>query len=107
MVLQLMDLFGFEEVTCIFTQIYVHLACIPLGCFEHGKVARVICSVYKTDGTPFEGDPRNNLKRVLEDMRKMGFKDSNIDLNQNFFLFKTDEKRVTQTTNLNDKEKLL
>lgn len=24
---------------------------------EHGKVARVICSVYKTDGTPFEGDP--------------------------------------------------
>ena len=70
---------------------------------EHGKVARVICSVYKTDGTPFEGDPRNNLKRVLEDMRKMGFKDFNIGPEPEFFLFKTDEKG-NPTTNLNDKE---
>ncbi|WRN52318.1 hypothetical protein UM764_09795 [Staphylococcus aureus] len=26
-----------------------------------GKVARLICDVYKTDGTPFEGNPRANL----------------------------------------------
>ena len=31
-----------------------------------GKVARLICDVFKTDGTPFEGDPRANLKRVLK-----------------------------------------
>ena len=25
---------------------------------QHGKIARLICDVYKPDGTPFEGDPR-------------------------------------------------
>ena len=34
-----------------------------------GKVARLICDVFKTDGTPFEGDPRANLKRVLRNGR--------------------------------------
>ena len=29
---------------------------------EKGKVARLICDIYHPDGTPFEGDPRNNLK---------------------------------------------
>ena len=31
---------------------------------EKGKVARFICDIYHPDGTPFEGDPRNNLKRI-------------------------------------------
>ena len=31
---------------------------------EKGKVARLICDIYRPDGTPFEGDPRNNLKRI-------------------------------------------
>lgn len=70
---------------------------------EHGKVARVICSVYKTDGEPFEGDPRNNLKRVLDDMESMGFKDFNIGPEPEFFLFETDAKG-NSTTNLNDQE---
>lgn len=43
-----------------------------------GKVARLICDVYKTDHTPFEGDPRSNLKRVLENMRELGFTDLNL-----------------------------
>ena len=25
------------------------------------------------DGTPFAGDPRNNLKRVLKEMEELGF----------------------------------
>ena len=48
-----------------------------------GKVARLICDVYKTDGTPFEGDPRANLKRVLKEMEDLGFTDFNLGLNQN------------------------
>jgi glutamine synthetase len=31
---------------------------------EKGKVARFICDIYNADRTPFDGDPRNNLKRV-------------------------------------------
>lgn len=67
---------------------------------EHGKVARVICSVQTVDGEPFAGDPRNNLKRVLKDMQKIGFKDFNIGPEPEFFLFKTDEQgNPTQTVN--------
>src|SRR3954451_18035236 len=33
---------------------------------EKGKVARLICDIARPDGTPFEGDPRSNLKRVLK-----------------------------------------
>ena len=70
---------------------------------DHGKVARVICSVHMTDGTPFSGDPRNNLKRVVKEMQKMGFKSFNIGPEPEFFLFKTDDNG-NPTTNLNDKE---
>ena len=31
-----------------------------------GKVGRLICDVYNPDGTPFVGDPRGVLKRVLK-----------------------------------------
>ena len=40
---------------------------------EHGKVARLICDVHKTDGAPFEGDPRSILRRILAEAAKMGF----------------------------------
>ncbi len=33
---------------------------------QQGKVARLICDVYRQDGTPFEGDPRYILKKVLK-----------------------------------------
>lgn len=29
---------------------------------EKGKVARLICDIARPDGSPFEGDPRSNLK---------------------------------------------
>ncbi len=70
---------------------------------DHGKVARVICKVHMTDCTPFSGDPRNNLKRVVKEMQKMGFKSFNIGPEPEFFLFKTDDNG-NPTTKVNDSE---
>ncbi|WP_203648647.1 type I glutamate--ammonia ligase [Secundilactobacillus yichangensis] len=68
---------------------------------DRGKIARVICEVYTPDNKPFEGDPRNNLIRVLGDMRKAGFTDFNIGPEPEFFLFKMDDNGKP-TTDLND-----
>jgi len=68
---------------------------------EKGKVARLICDIYKADGTPFEGDPRNNLKRILQEMRELGFTNFNLGPEPEFFLFKLDEKGEP-TLELND-----
>ncbi|MBP1930116.1 type I glutamate--ammonia ligase [Ammoniphilus resinae] len=55
---------------------------------EKGKVARLICDIHYPDGSPFEGDPRNNLKRVLNEMKELGFTDFNVGPEPEFFLFK-------------------
>ncbi|WP_078546959.1 type I glutamate--ammonia ligase [Litchfieldia alkalitelluris] len=68
---------------------------------EKGKVARLICDIYNPDGTPFEGDPRNNLKRMLKEMEALGFTDFNLGPEPEFFLFKLDEKGEP-TLELND-----
>ncbi len=49
-------------------------------------IARVICDIYNPDGTPFEGCPRNNLKRVLNDVKKQGYV-FNVGPELEFFLF--------------------
>ena len=36
---------------------------------QHGKVARFLCDVVKPDGTPFDGDSRYILKKVIWDFR--------------------------------------
>ncbi|WLD95248.1 type I glutamate--ammonia ligase [Alkalihalobacillus sp. AL-G] len=69
---------------------------------EKGKVARFICDIYNPDETPFEGDPRGILKRVLKEMEELGFTDFNIGPEPEFFLFKNDEKGEP-TLELNDK----
>ncbi|MTH51815.1 type I glutamate--ammonia ligase [Bacillus mangrovi] len=69
---------------------------------EKGKVARFICDIYNPDGTPFEGDPRANLKRVLGEMEELGFTDFNLGPEPEFFLFKLDQ-RGEPTLELNDK----
>lgn len=53
------------------------------------SAARIICDVHKSDGTPFEGCPRVNLKRVLDDAKKQGFT-MNVGTEAEFFLFKRD-----------------
>ena len=40
---------------------------------QYGKVARLICDVHNPDGSAFVGDPRNVLKRALQQARDMGF----------------------------------
>jgi glutamine synthetase len=56
---------------------------------REGSVARLICNVYNHDGTPFEGCPRNTLKRVLAEAVEMGF-DLKVGPEAEFFLFQTD-----------------
>lgn len=69
---------------------------------DHGKVARLICSVHTVDGEPFAGDPRNNLIRILKEMQEDGFTSFNIGPEPEFFLFKMDENGQP-TIKLNDK----
>ncbi|MDO4562561.1 MAG: type I glutamate--ammonia ligase [Clostridia bacterium] len=57
---------------------------------QQGKVARLICDVYKPDGTPFEGDPRYILKKELAKAEKMGYT-MNVGPECEFFLFQTDD----------------
>ncbi|MCT7824833.1 MAG: type I glutamate--ammonia ligase [Lactobacillus iners] len=56
-----------------------------------GRIGRLTCSVHKVDGTPFEGDPRNNLKRILNEMKSIGYTDFEIGFEAEFHLFKLDE----------------
>lgn len=58
---------------------------------EGGKVARFICDVYKPNHEPFEGDPRNILKRVLKEAKSLGF-DYFTGPEMEFFLFPKDEE---------------
>jgi glutamine synthetase len=49
--------------------------------------ARVFCDIFMPDGTPFEGDPRGTLKRMLKKIEERGWK-FNIGPEPEFFLFK-------------------
>ncbi len=68
---------------------------------QTGKVARLICDVYRTDGTPFEGDPRHILKRAVAEAAKMGYT-FNVGPECEFFLFNVDENGAP-TTQSNDR----
>ncbi|MCI8423069.1 MAG: type I glutamate--ammonia ligase [Lawsonibacter sp.] len=57
-----------------------------------GKVARMICQVHDTDGSPFVGDPRWVLRRTLQRAEAMGFDVFNIGPELEFFLFETDDQ---------------
>ena len=57
---------------------------------QQGKVARIICDVYRPDGKPFAGDPRYVLRRVVEEAIEMGYT-LNVGPECEFFLFHTDD----------------
>ena len=58
----------------------------PWGDAE-SRVARVICDVNLADGSPFPGDPRGALKRVIDEASSMGFT-MNAGMEAEFFMFK-------------------
>lgn len=68
---------------------------------EGENVARIICDIYNADGTPFEGCPRCNLKRMIAKAEKMGYK-MNVGPEAEFFIFERDENGEA-TTIPNDK----
>lgn len=65
-------------------------AILPWKQAGNRNVARIICDIYNADGTPFEGCPRCNLKRVVKEAADMGYT-LNAGPEAEFFLFKRDE----------------
>jgi glutamine synthetase len=49
--------------------------------------ARVFCDIYLPDGTPFPGDPRGTLKRVLKEIESKGWR-FNVGAEPEFFLLR-------------------
>lgn len=66
-------------------------------CERDGKnVARIICDIHNSDGTPFEGCPRCNLKRMIKRAEKLGLK-MNVGPEAEFFIFKLDDNGEVTT----------
>jgi glutamine synthetase len=63
---------------------------------QQGKVARFICDVYRTDRTPFEGDPRYILKKVLKEASDLGYT-FHVGPECEFFLFNLEEDGLPTT----------
>ena len=63
---------------------------------QQGKVARLICDVYRPCGEPFEGDPRFILKKVLKEAADMGYT-FYVGPECEFFLFHTDDNGLPTT----------
>ncbi len=63
---------------------------------QQGKVARLICDVYRSDRKPFAGDPRYVLKRALEEAEDMGYT-FRVGMECEFFLFHLDENGMPTT----------
>ena len=63
---------------------------------QQGKVARLICDVYRKDGTPYEGDPRYVLRKAVAEAEEMGYS-MNVGPECEFFLFHTDEDGLPTT----------
>ncbi len=57
---------------------------------QSGKVARMFCNVYTSDGKPFLGDSRNILRIVTEKAKKMGI-NFKVNPEPEFFLFDYDD----------------
>jgi glutamine synthetase len=68
---------------------------------REGAVARLICNIYNTDGTPFRGDPRNVLLTAVQEAEQLGYT-MNVGPEAEFFLFHVDkEGRPTTITHDN------
>jgi len=57
------------------------------------STARMICDVYMPDGKPFDGDPRNILKRAMYEAKKEGLV-YNTGPELEFFLFRKENSKI-------------
>ena len=57
---------------------------------QQGKVARLICDIQKRDGSPYEGDSRYILQKVLKEAEGLGYR-FDVGPECEFFLFHTDD----------------
>ena len=69
---------------------------LPWREFDGTNTARLICDIHNADGTPFEGCPRCNLKRMMREASKLGYT-MNMGPEVEFFLFKRDEENHPTT----------
>ena len=74
---------------------------LPWRSDDETKVARFICDIHNADGTPFEGCPRCNLKKMIEKAKKLGYT-MNVGPEAEFFIFHKDENG-TPTLDTSDK----
>lgn len=63
---------------------------------QQGKVARFMCDIYYPDKTPFEGDPRYILKKVIKEAAEMGYQ-FKVGPECEFFLFHLDDDGCATT----------
>lgn len=63
---------------------------------QQGRVARMICDIYRPNGMPFEGDPRYILKKAIAEAAEMGYS-FDVGPECEFFLFDTDENGMPTT----------
>ena len=63
---------------------------------QQGKVARLICDVYRPDGTCYEGDPRYILKKVVSEAAALGYT-FNVGPECEFFLYHVDDDGMPTT----------
>lgn len=71
---------------------------LPWRSKDGAKVARLICDIHNADGTPFEGCPRCNLKRVMKRAAEMGYT-MNMGPEAEFFLFEKNPECRNQPNN--------
>ena len=74
---------------------------LPWRDMEGYESARIICDIYNADGTPFEGCPRCNLKRLMNEAKKLGFT-MNMGPEAEFFLFSKDENGDIKTSTMDN-----
>ena len=63
---------------------------------QQGRVARMICDIYRPNGMPFEGDPRYILKKAIAEAAEMGYS-FDVGPECEFFLFDMDENGAPTT----------
>ena len=63
---------------------------------QQGRVARMICDIYRPNGMPFEGDPRYILKKAIKEASDMGYT-FDVGPECEFFLFDMDENGAPTT----------